>query len=623
MDNVGMIITLIILLIASILFVTGKVRSDLVAISALSLLVIFDILNTQEALAGFASNIVIMMIGLFVIGGAIFQTGLANKASSYLLKFSGHSETRMMFIVMIGATIIGLFISNTGTVAVMLPIVISMAAAGKMNVRKMLMPLAFAASLAGTLTLIGTAPNIVVSETLEKAGYSPLAFFSFTPSGIVALIAGMMLIVLFTKLFIKDEKVSSKKATKHRTIAELATAYRITDQLARLQVGEQSPMLNRSLKELSISSLYRVNIIEVRRRQSKKNPFFKTVNLELAGPETMVNPYDILYVSGEVEDIDAFAKHQQLIVLSDKVAEIDRKVEISDITTHEIGIAEVLIPSNSKHINQLIKHSGFRENYNVNVLGVQRKGQLLLEELKEVRIRSGDALLVQGQWNSIARLSREYQDVVVVGQPQELAASVPLSHKGPLTLIIMLLMIVGLVSNIVPAVICIIVAAILLVATGCLANMEAAYKTVNWESVVLIGAMIPMSTAIEKTGAATLFSETLVSTFGQYGPIALLASIYLATSFMTLFISNTACAVLFAPIALSAAVGLGVSPIPFMFAVSLGSSLCFAVPFSTPPNALVMSAGKYKFMDYVKVGMPVQVLLGIIMVLVLPLIYSF
>jgi len=623
MENIHMLITLIILLVASVLFVSGRIRSDLVAISALTLLVIFGILNTEEALAGFASNVVIMMIGLFVIGGAIFQTGLANKASSYLLRFSGQSETRMMIIVMLGATIIGLFISNTGTVAVMLPIVISMAAVGKMNVRKMLMPLAFASSLAGTLTLIGTAPNIVVSETLEKAGYSALGFFSFTPSGLVALSAGMLLIIIFTKLFIKDEKVSSKKSTKQRSIAELAKAYRITDQLVRLQVNEQSPMLNRSLKELSISSLYRVNIIEVRRRQSHKNPFFKTVNLELAGPETKVNPFDILYVSGEIEDVEAFANHQQLTILSDTVAEIDKKVAVSDITTHEIGIAELLIPSNSKHINRLIKHSGFRENYNVNVLGVQRKGQLLLDELKEVSIRAGDALLVQGQWNSIARLSREYQDVVVVGQPQELAASVPLSHKGPLTLVIMLLMIVALVTNIVPPVISIIVAAILLVATGCLPNMEAAYKTVNWESVVLIGAMIPMSTAIEKTGAATLFSESLVSTFGQYGPVALLASIYLATSFMTLFISNTACAVLFAPIALAAAVGMGVSPVPFMFAVSLGSSLCFAVPFSTPPNALVMSAGKYKFMDYVKVGMPVQIILGAVMIVVLPLIYSF
>ena len=623
MDSINMIITLLILLIASILFVTGKVRSDLVAISALSLLVISGILNTQEALAGFASNIVIMMIGLFVIGGAIFQTGLANKASVYLLRFSGKSETRMMFVVMIGATIIGLFISNTGTVAVMLPIVMSMAAAGKMNVRKMLMPLAFASSLAGTLTLIGTAPNIVVSETLEKAGFSALAFFSFTPSGLVALIVGMVLIVIFTKICIKDEKVSSKKTKRQRSIAELATAYRITDHLVRLQVNEDSLMLNRSLKELSISNLYRVHIIEIRRRQSHKNPFFKTVNVELAGPETTVNPYDILYVSGDIEDVEAFAMHQKLEILSDKVAEIDKKVEISDITTPEIGIAEVLIPSNSRHINQLIKHSGFRENYNVNILGVQRKGQLLLDELKEVRIKAGDALLVQGQWNSIARLSREYQDVVVVGQPQELAATVPLSHKGPLTLAIMLLMIVGMVTNIVPAVICVIVAAILLVVTGCLPNMESAYKTVNWESVVLIGAMIPMSTAIEKTGAAALLSNTLVSSFGQYGPLALLASIYLATSVMTLFISNTACAVLFAPIALSSAISMGVNPVPFMFAVSLGSSLCFAVPFSTPPNALVMSAGKYKFMDYVRVGLPVQVILGIIMIFVLPLIYNF
>lgn len=624
MDTLGMLITLGILLAASILFVTGKIRSDLVAISALALLVITGVLNTSEALAGFSNSIVIMMIGLFVVGGAIFQTGLANKASSYLLKFSGQNETRMMLVVMIGATAIGLLISsNTGTVAVMLPIVISLAAAVKMSVKKLLMPLAFAAGLVGTVTLIGSPPNIVVSGVLENAGYGALGYFSFTPSGLVALVVGIFLIIIFTKLFIKEDKVSNKKTSKQRTIAELANAYRITDQIIRLQVTEFSPMLNRSLKELSISSLYRVHIYEVRRRQSTKNPFFKSINLELAGPETKVNPFDILYVSGEHDDIEAFAKHQKLTILSDSVAEIDKKVEVSDITTHEIGIAEVLIPSNSSHINKLIKHSGFREKYNVNILGVQRKGKLLLEELKEVTLRSGDALLVQGQWNSIARLSREYQDVVVVGQPQEMAASVPLSHKAPLTLMILFLMIIGLISGILPAVICVVVAAILLVATGCIPNMELAYKLVNWESIVLIGAMIPMSTAIEKTGTAALFSETLVNTFGAYGPYALLASIYLATSIMTLFVSNTACAILFAPIGLSVALTMGVNPVPFMFAVSLASSLCFAVPFSTPPNAIVMSAGKYKFMDYVKVGLPVQLILGVLMIIILPIFYPF
>lgn len=616
-----MIITLIILLLASAFFVTGKIRSDLVALCALSLLVLFQIIDATEALSGFASSVVIMMIGLFVVGGAIFQTGLANIVSGKLLKLAGNNETRLLITVMLSGSLIGAFVSNTGTVAVMLPIVVSLAAAAKVNPGRLLMPLAFASSMGGMLTLIGTPPNMVISETLEKAGYGALTFFSFTPVGLICLIVGTILIIIFSKLFLKDNNKSQPTDKGERSLEELVKQYRLSQNLYRLQIGEHSPIVHKTLKEISLSTAYHVHISEVRRRQSAKNPFFKTINHELAGPDTKLNTNDIIYVTGDYDDVVTLAADHQLKLLSDQVIEKDGVTSHEDFAAGGIGIAEILIPSNSRHINQQIKQSGFRENYNVNILGIQRKGSYLLTVLKEEKIRAGDALLIQGDWKSIARLSSEHEDLVVVGQPIEAAAKRPLHHKAPIAATIMLLMIIAMIINIVPAVICIIVAAILMVITGCLPNMESAYKTINWESVVLIGAMIPMSIAIEKTGAAQLISQQLVSSLGVYGPIFLLAGIYFATSLMTLFISNTACAVLFAPIALSAAISIGVSPMPYLFAVSIGASMCFAVPFSTPPNALVMSAGRYKFMDYVKVGLPVQILLGIAMVIALPLIF--
>jgi len=620
--NIDMLLTLAILVIASALFVSGKIRSDLVAIGALSLLVILGIINTNEALAGFSSSVVIMMIGLFVVGGAIFQTGLAKIASGKLLELSGSNETRLLLTVMLSASLIGAFVSNTGTVAVMLPVVVSLAARAGVHSGKLLMPLAFASSLGGMLTLIGTPPNMVISETLEKGGYEPLKFFSFTPIGLICLAAGTILIALFSKWLLRDKDQGSGKKRKQRSLSELAEQYSLGNNLYRLQVSEESSMIQKTLKELSIAEQYHVHIHEVRRRQSKKNPFFKSIDVELAGPNTTVNVNDLLYATGEYEDIITFSEAKGLLLLAEDKVEREGGAELEGLATPQIGIAEVLIPSNSKHINQLVKHSGFRESYHVNILGIQRKGKYLLQELKEEKIKAGDALLIQGEWKHISRLALEHEDVVVVGQPAEAASKIPLSHKAPIAAVIMLLMIVAMIINVVPAVVCVMVAAILMVVTGCLPNMEAAYKTVNWESIVLIGAMIPMSTAIEKTGAAAMLSEGLVNSIGGFGPLALLAGIYFATSFMTLFISNTACAVLFAPIALAAALSMDVNPVPYLFAVSIGASMCFAVPFSTPPNALVMSAGKYKFMDYVKVGLPVQVLLGVVMTLTLPLVFE-
>ncbi|MCU6709845.1 SLC13 family permease [Paenibacillus sp. J5C_2022] len=620
--NTEMIITLSILAGAAALFASGKIRSDMVAIMALILLVVLDILNPAEALSGFANSVVIMMIGLFIVGGGIFHTGLARQVSGRLLKLAGQNETKLLVTVMLASSFIGAFVSNTGTVAVMLPIVVSLAMSAGVSPGRLLMPLAFASSLGGTLTLIGTPPNMVIRETLMKAGVTELTFFSFTPVGAVALAIGTVLIIVLSKFLLPKSSGDKEGGKKRRSLQELAQQYSLSDNLYRVQAKRGSLIIGKPLKELSLTGQYGIHISEVRRKSSHKNPFFKTLNGEVAGPDTIVEENDILYVKGFFPQVEAFARECELELLAQHAAEREQ-ASTDGYASTEVGIAEVLIPPNSKHINQLVKHSGFREQYNLNILGIQRRGGYLLHQLKEERMRSGDALLVQGAWKSIAKLSQEHADVVVVGQPEEAEASVPLSHKAPIAAAVMIAMVVLMIADIFPAVVSVMIAAVLMVATGCLRNMEEAYKTVNWESIVLIGGMIPMSIAVEKTGAAALISEKLVLSLGSFGPLALLAGVYFATSFVTLFISNTASAVLFAPIALGAALQLGVNPVPYLFAVTLAASICFAVPFSTPPNALVMSAGRYTFMDYVRIGLPAQVLLGVVMVLVLPLFFPF
>lgn len=621
-----MITTLIILALSAVFFVNGKLRSDLVALCALVLLIVFNILTPEEALSGFSNPIVIMMVGLFVVGGAIFKTGLAKMISSKILRLAGKSELKLFILIMMVTAFIGAFVSNTGTVALMLPIVVSMAASANISPGRFLMPLAFASSMGGMATLIGTPPNLVVDEVLSNAGFTDLSFFSFTPIGVICVLIGLVVLIPLSKFFlVKKEDGKDTKTTTGHSPKELAKKYQLSDNLYRIQIRPGSRIGGKKLQELNITQAYNLSILEIRRQSSSQGRFLKTVDQSLAGPHTELQENDILYVFGPFEKVNQFAKEQNLELTDTHVSEYVEGAEVEKLSVREIGIAEVLLMPDSKLINKAVKDSGFRDKYSVNILGIQRKGEYILNDIKDIKMHAGDILLIQGTWDSIARMSQKQSQWVVLGQPLEEASKVTLDYKTPVAALIMVLMIAAMVFDFIPIppVAAVIIAGILMVLTGCFRNVEEAYKTINWESVVLIAAMLPMSLALEKTGASNLISEKLVSGLGDYGPLVLMAGIYFTTSLLTMFISNTATAVLVAPIALQSAIAINVSPYPFLLAVTVGASMCFASPFSTPPNALVMSAGKYTFMDYVKVGLPLQIVMGIVMVFILPLLFPF
>lgn len=619
-----MITTLVILALSAIFFVNGKLRSDLVALCSLVLLIVFNILTPEEALSGFSNSIVIMMVGLFVVGGAIFKTGLAKMISSKILQLAGKSEIKLFILIMIVTSFIGAFVSNTGTVALMLPIVVSMAASANIQPGRFLMPLAFASSMGGMATLIGTPPNLVIQGTLEAAGFNDLSFFSFTPIGIICVSIGIITLIPLSKIFLtKKENTKNTPSNKGRSPQELARKYQLADNLYRIHIGKNSPVCNKKLHELNITQQYGLSILEIRRKSTTQGRFMKTVDQKIAGPETEIKEDDILYVFGTFDKIEKFVTDNDLDLSESRVSEHAGELSQERLSVREIGIAEVLLMPDSNLINKAVKDSGFRDKYSVNILGIQRKEEYILTDIKDIKMHSGDILLIQGTWDNIARMSQKQSQWVVLGQPLEEAAKVTLDYKAPIAAIIMILMIISMVFNIIPSVAAVIIAGILMVLTGCFRNVEEAYKTINWESIVLIAAMLPMSLALEKTGASSLISEKLVNGLGNYGPIILMAGIYFTTSLLTMFISNTATAVLVAPIALQSALTIGVSPYPFLLAVTVGASMCFASPFSTPPNALVMSAGKYTFMDYVKVGLPLQIIIGIVMIFVLPLLFPF
>ncbi len=620
-----MIATLIILLVSAILFVSGKVRSDLVAICALLALLLCQILTPAEALSGFSNTTVVMMIGLFIVGGGIFQTGLAKMIGSKVMTLAGKSELRLFLLVMIVTAAIGMFVSNTGTVALMLPIVVSMAAAAGTSSRRLLMPLAFASSMGGMMTLIGTPPNLIVSDTLVNAGYEPLGFFSFLPVGLVTLVVGILYLLPMTKIFLSPKEKSKDKSRKGKSFKELVNEYGVTDNLFRVHVkSEKSEAIGKSVAEMNVYREYGINILELR-RSAGQNRFVRTVNQQLAAPDLVLKQGDVLYLSGDPERIEKFVEDYSLRLLDKHTDEIEGSSSNASLDFFDIGVAEILIMPSSSMINRTIIEAGFRSKFSVNVLGIRRKKDYILNDLGEQKIHDGDVLLVQGAWKDIARLKNESSNWVVLGEPLQDAAKVTLDYKAPVAAAIMIAMIVMMVVDSIPVapVTSVLLAAVLMVITGCVRNVEAAYKTINWQTIVLFAAMLPMSIALEKTGVSEMISGAIVTGLGGSGPRLLLAGIYAATSLMTIFISNTVTAVLMAPIALQCAMQIGVSPVPFMFAVTVAASMCFASPFSTPPNALVMTAGQYSFMDYVKVGLPLQILMGVVMVFVLPLLFPF
>ena len=620
-----MTITLIILIITVAMFIWGKVRADIVALTALAALLVFGILTPAEALAGFSSPIVVMMVGLFVVGGAIMQTGLAKLTGNKLMALSRGNETITFLLVMLVTSFIGAFVSNTGTVALMMPIIMSLAAGSGMQSSRFLMPLAFAGSLGGMLTLIGTPPNLVIDEVLTESGFKPLAFFSFFPVGIIVIAIGIIVLMPLSKIFL-SKKQNGKKKKQGKSLDDLVDEYQLLDNLHRYIVpsrrssaaldenGELMDIVGKTLKDLCIQKKYGVSIIEIRNEKKSRLGLVKDVSQNMAKSSSTIQVHDTLYIIGKEEKINRFARDYGL-----------RKMKDVKIDFYDLGLTEIVVMPTSNFAGLRIGEANLRKRFGINVLGVKRGDEYITDNLIATKLHVGDMLLVQGEWTNLAHLATDTSNWVVIDQPEKTADKVLLDYKAPVAAAIMLLMIAMMVFDFIPVapVTAVIITGLLTVFTGCFRNVEAAYKTINWESIVLIAAMMPMSTALEKTGASALVSQGLVDSLGSMGPTALLAGIYFTTSLMTMFISNTATAVLMAPIALVAAQQVGVSPYSFLFAVTLGASMCFASPFSTPPNALVMKAGGYTFMDYVKVGLPLQIIIGVVMTFVLPLLFPY
>ena len=621
MANIEIWITLALLGSAILLFVTEWLSVDLVALGVVISLMVTGILSTEQALAGFSSPIVITIAALFIVGGAVMETGLADSISNKIAQFAGDNKTRLLILIMGTVALLSGFISDTGTVAIMAPAIISISRKKSINPSKLLIPLSFGSLLGGAMTLIGTPPNIVVSDLLAENGFTPFVFFDFTPIGLLLLIAGILYFALAGRWLLPDRK-GAKEMQRINSPDELMQLYKLPEDLYRLRIRQGSPLVGKSILESDLGSKYSVNVLKIFRADESQSRSrignLRFINDEIPGSQkistnTPLLPDDLLICQGLYNDISHASAALRLGVQPAEA--VDQKALVND----EVGVAEVLLPPRSLMIGKTLVSSRFGSLYRLTVLGINRPGMKSSLSLKETKLQFGDTLFVQGAWRDIRALANQRRDFVVVGQPETMKGTPPRS-KMIISGFILAAMLIALIAGWLPLATTALIAAFLMIISGCL-TMKQAYNSVDWKSIILIAGMLPMTTALQEVGLVEIGANWIATTLGGLGTIPIMASLFLITSLFTQVISNTATTVLIAPVALSLALQLGYQPQAFLMTVALAASTAYATPVASPVNTLVMAAGNYRFKDYAKVGIPLIFISMMISVLLLPILW--
>lgn len=616
-----MLLTFTILGITILLFIWGRIQVELVALLSLLALVLTGILDASQAMAGFGDPTVVMIAALFVVGEGLSRTGVTGWLGDRLLDWAGGSETRLLVLMMLGAALLSAFISNTGTVATLLPAVVAAAWRIGSTPSKFLIPLSFAASTGGLLTLTGSPPNIIVTNALADAGYRPFSFFEFGWIGLPLLLVATGFMVAGGRRLLPKRGAKQRPVDVEASIDELTEAYSVDREVYRLRVRRGSQLIGNTLREAGLGSEFGILVVNIERAEERRerrlpHPLVSLTGEQEAtglGPDTRVFEGDVLEVIGTQEALQRAMTHYTRLSLLPPVE--TGEVEQLRWVSGEIGIAEVLITPRSAYIGKTIRQGQIAQKYDVQVISIRRREKSV--PLIEAKLRFGDSLLIRGTWEAIGLLAEERRNFVVVGSPEEMAReSMGLSPRASVAVGALTMMVALMVGGWVPTVVAALLAALAMVLGGCLTTTEA-YRAVNWESVILIAAMIPMSTALQVTGGVELLAGGLVNTLGQVHPLVLMAGIFGLTTVFSQVISNTATTVLVAPIVIKASLDLGVSPHPLLMVVAVSASTAFLTPIGTTTNLLVFSPGGYRFGDYWKTGLPLLLLfLGVSLVLI-------
>ncbi len=590
-------ITLILLVVAVVLFATEKIPVDVVGILLVIGLVLTGVLTAQEGLAGFGDNIIITIAGLFILTGGLIKTGLVDLIGRRLYRYAGNNEFLLTTLIMFTAAASAAVLKNTTTTAMFLPVVIGLSERAKIPPSKLLMPLAFGAILGGSCTLIGTSTNLAVSSALQRYGQPAYSMFELTPVGVAIVIAGMIY-MLFLGIKLLPRRGGEDSFTEQ---------YHIREYVSEVVVLPGSDLIGKTLGEAEINRDLDLSVIGIIRGKEQRIA---------PSPHERIEVHDLLVVEGRISDI--------LRVKSEVGIQIKPEFELNDrvLEGGEVELFEVMVMRDSQLIGRTLKALNFRQKYDLTVLAINRHGETIIDTLSSTSLKFGDVLLVQGKRRLVEPLVIEGELLLL----EEVSASSMRTEKRRWALSAFGLFLALSLSKYflpveIPLVIAVLLGVLLLLATQTVRYAEL-YSLIDFRLLVLIACMISFGTAMEKTGADTYLAGVIENYFGGYGATAVLAGFYLLTVALTQPMSNQAAALVVLPIAIKTAVALGLNPRTFAIAVTFAASSSFLTPLE-PACVLVYTPGRYRFFDFVKVGSILTVLVFIISIFLVPLFFPF
>ncbi len=599
MDN-QLILTFAILIVALVLFLTDKLPADLVALLVVVALGVSGILTPQEAFSGFSRSAVITIMAIFILAEALQRTGVTEQVGNILLKVGGKSELRLVIVVMIAGAFLSLFMNNIAAAAVLLPAASGAAKKASVNISKLLMPLAFGTILGGMATLLTTS-NIIINSILHDSNIEGFSLYDFAPVGVPMVIAGVLYVAFIGRKFLPGESVIERTlAPNKEEQSDLIAAYHLGENLFRARVPEKSSLIDKPLSESHLREDFGVSVVAIERKNKK---------LFALSPETEIKDGDTLILEGDETD---FRKRDVEPFMEFLPAS---EWHESDLQSRAVEVVEAMLAPRSRLIDETLRSAHFREKYGMSVLAIWRGDQEIVHDLAEVPLVFGDALLLQGTRAKINVLAND-PEIILLMSKEETEITVPDKGRAALMIFVATLAFAVAVPDLTGAIM--LGGALAMMLTRILTT-EQAYSSISWSSVFLVAGMLPMGIALTKTNAAGLMANEIVAVLGGYGALALLAALFILTTLLTQAVNGAVVAAVVAPVAVSVAQQTNINPRALVMGIALATSMAFITPLGHPVNVLVMSPGGYSFRDYMRVGIPLSIILFVVVMIFLPL----
>jgi di/tricarboxylate transporter len=582
---------------AVVLFVSERLRPDLVAIMVLLAVILTGLLTPQEAFASIGNPAVVTVGATFVISAALFQTGVAHALGDRIAAIAGNNEGRLVVGIMITATVVSSLMNNVAAAAVLLPVVSGLARRASIPPSRLLIPLAFGSLAGGMVLLIGTPANLLVNAALMDRNLAPLEMLSLAPVGLVLTILGIGYMVTIGRRLLPSRTVSEPFARYDEH--ELSETYQLEERLFRVAIPAGSRLIGRTLAESDLRHVWNLNVLSVERQD------VETLD---PPPDTVIRRGDVLLVEGNLDEFVERDVEPYLEILPRK------RWTDEDLESSSVGLAEAVVAPRSGFAGKTLREFHFREKYALSVVGIWRGNRPIRTKLGKIPLQVGDALLIQGPREKFQLLRRESDLLILNGTADSRALR---TERAPLAIGAVTLMLVAVLAGWLDIATGTVLAGTLMILSGAI-TMDEAQHAIDLKAIFVIAAMLPLGAAMESSGTARFLAERIVAAFGAMGPIGVLAGITLFAGLSVQIVSNSATAVLVAPIALTAARNLGANPHTFAIAIALAVSAAFLTPISHQSNLLVMAAGGYRFTDYTKVGVGIWVITLVAIVFLLP-----